>query len=104
CWREARKRRYTYMSPPRAGYMLIPHLGLSAEDRIRILHEELRDGAEVWSEMPTVINGQPAKILACKKWGIIVLGGRFVPLDNYPLQQLANIDTKPKSSAEPTAV
>lgn len=91
-WREARKRRHTYMSPPRAGYMLIPYLGLSGNDRISILQEELRDGEDVWSEMPTTVNGQPARVLACKKWGIIVLGGRLLALPQYPLQQLANIE------------
>ena len=95
CWREARKRRYDYMSPPRAGYMLIPHLRLSEEDRIRVLKEELREGAEVWSEMPTMIDGHPATVVACRKWGIIVLDGRLVALPEYPLRELANIKIEP---------
>ena len=45
-WREARKRRYNFMSPPRAGYVLLPYLRLSVSDRIRILEEELREVRE----------------------------------------------------------
>lgn len=100
CWREARKRRYAYMSPPRAGYLLIPHLGLSKDDRIRILQEELREGEDVWSEMHTEVNGKPETVLACRKWGIIVLGDRLLALPHYPLQQLASIETEPKSQTE----
>lgn len=95
CWREARKRRYTYMSPPRAGYMLVPYMGLSPDDRVRILQEELREGAQAWTEMDTTINGQPAKVLACKKWGIIAIEGRVIALAQYPLQQLKNIQIGP---------
>jgi len=95
-WREARKRRYTFMSPPRVGYMLIPHLYLSGEDRIRILSEELNKGAQVWSPMPTKINGQPATVLACKEWGILLLGDRLMALDQYPLINLANIEAVPQ--------
>jgi len=96
CWREARKRRYTYMSPPRAGYMLVPHLGLSKGDRVKILSEELAEGAIAWSEIETNINGQPAKVLACKKWGIVALGNRLLVLDQYPLQQLKEISIGPQ--------
>lgn len=56
-WREARKRRYTFVSPPRAGYMLLPYLNLSPENRIQILLQELQEGAEVWTQVPTEING-----------------------------------------------
>jgi hypothetical protein len=94
-WREARKRRYMFMSPPRAGYMLVPYLNLSPEDRIRILLQELKEGAEVWSQVPTSINGQPANVLACKKWGIVVLGDRLVALDQYPLINLDSIKMGP---------
>ncbi len=98
CWREARKHRYTYMSPPRAGYMLVPYMGLSPDDRVKILQEELREGAEAWSEMDTTIDGQPAKVLACKKWGIVAIGSRLLVLPHYPLQQLANIQTEPNAA------
>ena len=98
CWREARKRRYTYVSPPRAGYMLVPYMGLSPDDRVKILQEELREGAEAWSEMDTTINGQPAKVLACKKWGIVAIRSRLLVLAQYPLQQLANIQIEPNAA------
>lgn len=91
-WREARKRRYKpILSPPRVEYMLVPHFHLSGEDRIRIVSEELREGIQVWSEMSTAINGQPTKVLACKKWGVLKLGGQCFALDQYPLQELTGI-------------
>lgn len=90
-WREAREQRYAFMVPPRAGYMLVPYMHLSAEDRIRVLRQELQEGAQVWSHVSTKINGQPATVLACKKWGIIVLGDRLLPLDQYPLIELGSI-------------
>lgn len=94
-WREARKRRYDFMYPPSAGYMLVPYLHLSGEDRIRIVAEELQEGQQVWSEVSTTIDGQPATIPACKKWGILALGGRLLALHQYPLQELASIETNP---------
>lgn len=99
-WRQARKRRYQFMSPPRAGYMLVPYLNLPPDERIRILEEELREGVDVWSEMPTMINGQPVKVLACKKLGIIVLGDRVLALEQYPLQKLSGIKATPASRGE----
>jgi hypothetical protein len=99
-WREARKRRYIFMHPPRAGYMLIPHLNLSGEDRCRIVIEELREGQEVWSEMPTAVNGVLAKVLASKKWGVLALGNQLIPLEQYPLQVLASIATDAAESAD----
>ena len=101
-WKEARKRRYTFMSPPRAGYMLIPYLALTGEDRMRILRQELEEGAQVWSEVPTTIDGQPATVLACKRWGIIVLGGRLLALEQYPLVSLGSLTTieRPNSEAK----
>ena len=61
------------MAPPRVGYMLVPYMRLSAEDRIEVLKQELQEGAQVWSRVPTKINGELATVLACKKWGIIAL-------------------------------
>lgn len=94
-WREARKRRYMFMSPPRAGYMLVPYLNLSPEDRIQILLQELKEGAEVWTQLQTKINGRPAGVLACKKWGIVALGDRLLALDQYPLIELGSIMVEP---------
>ncbi len=96
-WREARKRRYDYISPPRVGYLLIPYLHLSGDDRIRILEEELREATNVWSQMPTTIDGQPATVMACQKWGIIALGDRLLALDQYPLQELTSLQTEPRN-------
>jgi hypothetical protein len=90
-WREARKRRYDFLSPPCASYMLVPYLGLAAEQRIEIVRQELEEGRKVLTEMPTSIEGRPAKILAAKEWGVILLRGRALALDRYPLQKLESI-------------
>ena len=103
-WKEARKRRYTFMSPPRAGYMLIPYLALTGEDRIQILKRELEEGVQVWSEVPTTIDGQPATVLACKRWGIIVLGDRLLALEQYPLVSLGSLTTTGQLSKPDTNV
>lgn len=92
-WHEARKRRYTAMYPPRVGYMLVPYLHLSAEDRLHILAQEVEGGAEGWSEMSTTVDGTPATVFAGKKWGILALGGRWLVLDQYPLRQLTGLTT-----------
>jgi hypothetical protein len=73
-WREARKRRYKpVMSPLRVQFMLVPYYHLSGEDRLRIVREEEREGIQVWTEMPTTINGLPTKLLASQKWGAVML-------------------------------
>lgn len=93
-WKEARLRRYSYMSPPRAGYMLIPYLNLSPEERMRITLAEEAEGRAVWSELTTVINGQPATLLACKPWGILHLGDRLLALERYPLNELTSMSVE----------
>jgi len=102
-WREARKRRYIFMHPPRAGYMLVPYLNLSGEDRCRIAIEEVCEGREVWSEMPTMANGVVTKVLASKKWGVIALGNQLIPLPQYPLQVIASITADATESADQNA-
>jgi hypothetical protein len=72
--------------------MMVPYFHLSGEDRIQIIREEAREGAEVWSEMPTMINGVPTKVLASMKWGVLKFGDRFVPLETYPIVDLAGIE------------
>ncbi len=101
-WREMRKRRDgPSFSPPGIEYMLLPHLRLSGEDRIRIVQEEEREGFPVWSEMPTTVNGQPTNVVACRKWGILILEGRPLPLEQYPLAQLGNIQVGPPLGLRP---
>jgi hypothetical protein len=95
-WRETRKRRYKpILSPPRVAYMMVPHFQLSGQDRIRIVQEEEAEGIQVWSEMPTTINGLPTKVLASRKWGVIMLGDQYVPLEVYPLVDLTGIQVAP---------
>ena len=98
-WREARKRRYLFMSPPRVGYMLLPYLRLSDRARIQVIHEEAQEGVAPWTPVPTTVNGQPAQVLANKKWGVLLLGDRPLPLNEYPLQELGSIET---NAAPPT--
>jgi hypothetical protein len=96
-WREARKRRYDFLSPPRAGYMLVPYYNLSPEGRARIVQQEIAEGKVVLTQVPTTIDGQAASVLACKQWGVIVLGDRLVGLSSYPLITLDSISTTPES-------
>lgn len=91
-WRQARKKRYELSGPPRAMYMLVPYFHLSGDERIRIVEEEQREGKIIWSEMNTTVDGKPAKLLACKGWGLILLGDRCLALDQYPLQKLESIN------------
>jgi hypothetical protein len=95
-WREIRRRRYDFLSPPRAGYMLLPYVNLSPNDRLHIVQQELAEGKQVFSEMPTTINGQPVTVLACKEWGVIVLGDRALALETYPLVALQSISASPE--------
>jgi len=95
-WREARKRRYKpILSPPRVAFLMVPHFHLPGEDRIRIAQEEAREGREVWSEMSTTINGLPTKVLASRKWGVLMLGDQYLALEAYPLVDLTGIQLGP---------
>jgi hypothetical protein len=70
-WYEMRKRRYELRPPGRPAYMLLPHLSLAPEIRERIIQEEEEAGKQVWTEMPTMVNGRPATIRVAKEWGAI---------------------------------
>jgi hypothetical protein len=99
-WREARKRRYRMMNPPRAAYMMVPYLRLSGSDRCQIVIAEHEEGREVWSAMPTTVNGVQTHILACRTWGVLHLGDRLFALDHYPLQELSGMTfAEPSGSA-----
>jgi hypothetical protein len=91
-WREMRKKRYSMMNPPSSMYLLLPHLRLSNDVRAKIVLQEMEEGREVWSEMPTKINGTEVKVYVCKKWGAVLLGDRILCLDQYPLQELSQIN------------
>ncbi len=97
-WMETRKRRYDFLSPPRVGYMLTPYLNLSPEDRVLIMQQELAEGKQVLSEISTMINGQPATVLACKQWGVVVLGDRLIAPERYPLVALQGLSISPECS------
>jgi hypothetical protein len=96
-WRQARKKRYDLGGPPRALYMLVPHMNLSEEDRIRIAMLEQQEGKAIWNEIETSVNGNPARVLVCKEWGLLLLGGRCVALARYPLQNLSAINFESES-------
>jgi hypothetical protein len=103
-WHEGRKRRYSYMYPPRLGYALLPHLNLEPRIRVKLVGEELRAGRNVLEQIPTMINGRPGTVWACKEWGVIVLpDGRPMPTDNYPLVSLASIEQVPEEEIPVTA-
>jgi len=106
-WRQARKKRYDLTLAPRAKYMLVPHYHLPGDERILIVEQEQREGKLVWSEMETSVDGKPAKVLACKEWGLLLLGDKCVALDQYPLQRLDAIrygaPSGHSSRAEPQA-
>ena len=91
-WREMRKRRYVPLGPIKVGYLLLPYLKLSKNDRTRIINEEIQRGRKVWESIDTIINGQPKKLMACKKWGALVIGNRVMILDEYPLIEIKNIE------------
>ncbi len=99
-WREARKKRYQVSGSPRAMYKLVPFMRLSDENRIRVVEAEQREGKVMWSEMETMINGKSARVLACKKWGLLLLGTRYIPLKQYPLQKVDHITLSDGSRAE----
>lgn len=90
-WRAMRKRRYDLTVPFRVKYMLLPYQALSKEDRAQIVAEEVRSGRIVWTEIATCVNGTEKSVLACRQWGVLLLGDRILPLDQYPLQELHSI-------------
>lgn len=92
-WRKLRERRYERQLPAKAQYMIGPYIKLSIDERISVMNAELQQGKVVWERMETNLNGQPATLWACKKWGAVVLGSRVLLLDQYPLINLTSIQT-----------
>jgi hypothetical protein len=90
-WRESRKRRYKPMYPAKVGYMILPHVWLSNDDRFRIIQEEMKEGRDIWKDMPIKINGKDVVIKAYGEFGAIILGGRIILLDS-PFVELTSID------------
>ena len=103
-WREMRKQRYELMAPASAMYMLLPYMNLSPVIRQRVIMEEMADGRQVWSEMTTTINGQETKVSVCREWGALLLPGRMIVLEHYPLQQLDSINVPPVDPATAAAL
>jgi hypothetical protein len=103
-WREMRKKRYGLMAPASAVYMLLPHMNLSEEIRQRVILEEMAAGRPVWSEMTTTINGQEAKVQVRREWGALLLPGRIIMLNAYPLQKLDSINIPPLDPAAAAAL
>jgi hypothetical protein len=95
-WLESRKRRYKPMYPAKVGYMILPHVWLSNEDRIKIIQEEMQEGREIWKDMPIKINGKDVVIKTYGEFGAIILGGRIVLLDS-PFVELTSIDIPVKN-------
>lgn len=108
-WHQARKKRYELMTPPKAGYLLLPHLRLPDDIRVKIALEEIRLGISYWDDLPTQIDGQKVTLKGSKKWGIVKFGNRLLAIAEYPLIELKNIScrkpgerTDSKSDAEET--
>ena len=99
-WREMRKRRYDVISPPRAGYMLLPYLRLSEKDRSKIIFQEMQEGKAVWVDMETKIDGVEVTVRACKDWGALLFDNRMMVLPEYPLQEISHITTGNATKAD----
>lgn len=97
-WGEARKKRGHFIAPVRAAYLLLPHLRLSPDARVRIALQEQAEGKVIWTEMKTIVDGAQMSVLANKEWGLLWLGNRILPLDEYPLQRLESIQLGPQSA------
>lgn len=91
-WRKMRKRRYIPMGLAKVNYMLLPYYRLSKNERVKIISEEVKKGENVWVNINAIINGQKKKILACKKWGAIIIENKVIILDQYPLIDIKNIE------------
>lgn len=102
-WREMRKKRYELMAPASAMYMMLPYMNLSEEIRQRVILEEMAAGRPAWSEMTTTINGRAAKVQVSREWGAVLLPGRIIMLNAYPLQRLDNINIPPPDPAAAAA-
>lgn len=88
-WREMRRRRYKIAYPAKVGYMLLPYLWLSADDRMAIIKEEMDEGRDGWKDMPIRINGKDTTIKAYGEFGAIILGGQVVLFDESFLELTA---------------
>lgn len=91
-WREVRQKRYSVMNPPKVSYMLLPFMALSKETRAKVIRAEMAEGRNVWSDMTTVVNGVPTRLSVCQQWGAVLLPSGTLLLDQYPLQELTNIE------------
>ena len=98
-WREARKKRYDFNLRPRVSFPLMAHVRLSDADRVAVLQAELDEGFSTLSLLKTKVNGETATVRASKKWGILVLGDRLVPLEVYPLQEVHEITLGPRAGS-----
>jgi hypothetical protein len=102
-WQEMRRRRYKIVYPAKVGYMLLPHLWLSADDRMAIIREEMDEGRDGWKDMPIRINGKDTIIKTYGEFGAIILGGQVVLLDESFLE-LTSIDFPSKGKKRKTQV
>lgn len=91
-WYEVRKKRYEPMSPPKVGYLLLPHMRLPNDIRIKMALEETGRDLSKWDNMQTEINGKKANIKANKKWGVVFLGNSMLVTAEYPINELKSIE------------
>lgn len=90
-WREMRNRRYKLLSPAKVAYMLLPHIWLSGDDRIKIIREEIKAGYDVWVDMQIKINGVDRIVKTYGQMGAISINGKVLVLPD-PFVELSSID------------
>jgi hypothetical protein len=87
-WSEMRRRRYRLSHPASTLYALMPYIKPRDKDRIGIILAEMAAGESVWSDMPTSINGQPAFVRVCRKWGAVLVPDGILLTTEYPLHSI----------------
>ena len=91
-WKEMRKRRYQQVVyPAKVGYMIMPRIWLSNEDRASIIVDELKAGIDNWDDMSVKIDGIEKTIRAYGEMGAINIDGHIMILDK-PFTELDSIN------------
>jgi len=72
-WREMRRRRYQLKMPAKIEYLLLPYFWLSADERFKIIMEEMEKGIDNWVYMPIKINGVEKNIKTYGELGALMI-------------------------------
>jgi len=90
-WKEMRKRRYRVMYPAKVGYMIMPRIWLSNEERASIIIDELAAEIDNWHDMSVKIDGLEKTIRAYGEMGAIDIDGNIMILDK-PFTKLESLN------------